>query len=92
MGEVSVSNSRHFIARRIGSIRSTISPLRKIRTVPLDSLTTTETALVLRVIAAADQCLAPKPVVSVISTGAVSIIRHEPSTTPSEAITNAPSS
>ncbi len=51
----SYSKSFHFIGRRKGSMRRMTSPFWKMRTVPLDSLTTTATLLVLRVIAAAAQ-------------------------------------
>ena len=51
----SYSKSFHFMARRKGSMRSTTSPLWKILTVPLVSLTATATLLVRRVTAAAAQ-------------------------------------
>ena len=70
-GGGSYSKSFHFMGRRKGSMRSVTSPFWKMRTVPLDSLTATDTALVLRLMAAAAQCRAPRPLGSVmLSAGA----------------------
>ena len=62
-GAGSVSASCHFMARawRMGAMRRMTSPFWNSRTVPLDWLTTTATALVTSVIAAAAQWRVPRP-------------------------------
>ncbi len=76
----------------MGAMRRMTSPFWKMRTVPVDWLTTTATAVVTLVMAAAAQWRVPRPLGRVKPAMGASMIRQAASTVPSRETTNAPSS